>query len=425
MATYRLSVQLIRRSTGRSSTGAAAYRAGQRIRDDRTGEVFDYRRRADVLNVAILMPSDAPTWAHDREQLWNKVEWAENRRDAQVAREIQLSLPHELTLEANRTLLHGFVVGECVARGMIADVTIHAPHRGGDERNVHAHVLLTTRGLLVEAFGPKARAWNEKAQLESWRAAWETAVNHALEIASVNARVSHLSYARLGIDREAEPKQGPIATKMERYGRESHAGRDRRAVRSRNEQREALHSSVHEIDANIECDGLAEREGRSLIGSSTPTDVGFLDRPSSPSISSPERNRWRSWREAVLSEHYALNLDGSNLARFWRIERSSEGLVFSNARGRFVDEGARITADRSNDLVIRGMLDAAEAHQWRELVISGDDDFKRRTMRAALDRGFDIRAQGRDEELLSDIRSAVRTEPTPQFERALEAEWDR
>jgi hypothetical protein len=425
LATYRLSVQLISRSSGRSATGAAAYRAGERIRDVRTGEVFDYRRRGDVLDASILAPTDAPEWVHDREPLWNKVESAEKRRDAQVAREIQLSLPYELSFEANKVLLRDFVASECVALGMIADITMHAPHRGGDERNVHAHILLTTRELLADRFGPKARAWNEKAQLERWRAGWETAVNHALDIAKVRARVSHLSYARRGIDREGEPKQGPIATKMERYGRESHAGRDRRAVRARNERRDSFRRRIREIDADIERDELVGRQGKALRDPSSRIDANFLDDISWPSISSPERSRWRSWREAVLSEHYALNLESSNLARFWRIERSLEGLVFSNARGRFVDEGTRITADRTNDLVIRGMLDAAEAHGWRELVISGDDDFKRRTMLAALDRGFDIRAQGRDEELLRELRASGRSERALQPERDLEAEWDR
>ena len=416
MATYRFSAQLISRSKGRSATAAAAYRAGERIRDDRTGETFDYRRRDDILDATIYAPACAPEWVFDRASLWNVAELAEKRRDAQVAREVQLSLPHELSLDANRELLRLFVAAEFVARGMVADVAIHAPHRGGDERNVHAHVLLSTREIDTGGFGKKQRAWNDRALLEHWRAAWELAVNHALETERIPARVFHKSYARLGIDREAEPKQGPIATTMERRGRESHAGRDRRAVRDRNARRELLRNAERRLDSSISRE--AERRLESYDGNNEGREVGAV-------ISSPERDRWRVWREEVLSDHYAADLRGSNLARFWRIERRENGLVFSNARGQFVDEGSRITAQHGNELEVRGMLEAAKAHGWSELVISGTDDFKRRAMRAGLEQGFSIKAIGRDLELLEEVQVAARDTRREAYRRDREVEFDR
>lgn len=416
MATYRFSAQLISRSRGRSVTAAAAYRAGERIRDERTGETFDYRRRDDILDCAIYAPEEAPNWARARAQLWNAAEFAEKRRDAQVAREIQLSLPHELSLEANRELLRSFVFAQFVARGMVADVSIHAPHAGGDERNVHAHILLSTRSIDAQGFGKKQRGWNERALLEHWRSQWEIELNQALELARIQSRVSHKSYARLGIDREAEPKQGPLATTMERRGRESHAGRDRRAARERNARRELLRAARQRLDSRI----LQEDDARD------PFDESANLRRTAPAISSPERHRWQSWREEVLSEYYETDIRGSNLARFWRIERSDIGLVFSNARGRFVDEGSLITAEHGNELEVRGMLEAAKAHGWSELLIAGSDDFKRRAMRAALERGFQIQAVGRDAELLAEVRSAALDIGLRARDRgSREAEFDR
>jgi ATP-dependent exoDNAse (exonuclease V) alpha subunit len=157
MAIYRLSADIVRRSVGRTVTAAAAYRAGELIVDDRTGLVFDYRRRRGVLDAAILAPENAPAWILDRARLWNAVERAEKRKDAQLAREIELALPHELTPAARRELVHGFVRAVFVAAGMVGDIAIHAPGGAGDARNVHAHVLLTMRAIAGDGFGPKVR----------------------------------------------------------------------------------------------------------------------------------------------------------------------------------------------------------------------------------------------------------------------------
>lgn len=388
VATYRLSAKLISRSEGRSATGAAAYRSGERIVDERTGEVFDYTRRGDVLHRETLAPPHAPAWVRDREQLWNVVEAAEKRKDAQVAREIQVSLPHELPLDRQRELLRAWVSEQLVARGMVADVAIHAAHKGGDERNVHAHVLLTTRTITPEGFAGKERGWNDRALLEEWRASWERHLNRALEREQVAERVDHRSYATRGLDREPEPKQGPVATQMERTGRRSHAGNDRRAARERNAERERLRAEQRRLDQQ-----LREEERRRERAEQQ------------PGIGTPEIPGWQRWREQVLSEAYARDLQGSRLARFWRIERTRAGLAFENARGRFEDQGSAIVAREGNEAEIRGMLDLAGVKGWRELTFTGSDAFKREAMAAALERGFTVRADGRDAELLREAET--------------------
>ena len=251
MAIYRFEAKVIARSQGRSATASAAYRAGESIDDERTGIVFDYTRKRGVLYADILAPPNTPDWMRDRAQLWNAVEKVERRKDAQVARDLLLSLPHELTPEQRRDLVRDFVASEFVAQGMIADIAIHAPDRKGDDRNYHAHILLTMRELVPNGFGNKVREWNATEQLEAWREHWADAVNGYLEKHGHTARVDHRSLADQGIDREPEPKQGPVATEMEREDRPSHAGDDRRAAKARNEARAALMAEWESTTAEI------------------------------------------------------------------------------------------------------------------------------------------------------------------------------
>jgi hypothetical protein len=404
MATYRLSAQVISRANGRSAPAAAAYRAGERIHDERTGETFYYRRN-DVLDRGIMVPHETPAWVRNREGLWNAVESAERRKDAQVAREVQLSLPHELTLQENLALVRSYVREQFVARGMVADLAVHAAHRGGDERNIHAHVLLTTREVTPEGFGRKVRAWNDRALLETWRAEWDRHVNRALELARVDARVDHRSYAERGIDREPEPKQGPVATKMERLGRRSHAGEDRRRARQRNAERALLRGEEQRLAGAVE---LEERQ-REVQRYVARTRLQCRDHEQAHrnavllGIAQADGSRWRQWREQVLTDAYARDMAGSRLARFWKVDRTSNGLAFANARGEFQDHGHIIVTHNGNEIEIRGMLDVAQAKSWRELRVSGRDEFKRHAMTEALRRGFEIRAEGRDARILREV----------------------
>lgn len=218
MAIYRLSADIIRRSEGRTVTAAAAYRAGELIIDQRTGYAFDYRRRHGVIETAILAPTTAPAWVRDRAQLWNAVEAAEQRKDAQLARDIELALPHELTLDARRELVHRFVQAAFVDAGMVADIALHAPDEGGDQRNHHAHILLTLRRIEGDGFGPKDRSWNKPEQLEQWRTLWANLVNAALEGAGQHQRVDHRSLEAQGIERVPQIHLGLAVTEMRRHG---------------------------------------------------------------------------------------------------------------------------------------------------------------------------------------------------------------
>ena len=191
MAIYHLRATMISRSAGRSATAAAAYRSASHIEDHRTGLSFDYRARSGVDHVEILAPADAPGWAQDRAALWNAVEAAETRKNSQVAREIRVALPAELDHGQRVELVRDFCQRQFVDRGMVADIALHAPGREGDDRNHHAHILLTTREIAAEGFTAKNRDWNAVEVLEGWREAWAQDSNLALDLAGHVERIDH------------------------------------------------------------------------------------------------------------------------------------------------------------------------------------------------------------------------------------------
>ena len=191
MAIYHLRASVISRSQGRSATAAIAYRTAERIEDRRTGLTFDYAAKGGVDHTEILAPDHAPDWVRDRSELWNRVEESETRKNSQVAREIRVALPAELTHEARVELVRDFAQQSFVDRGMVADIALHAPGRAGDERNHHAHILLTTREIGPEGFTAKNRDWNKVELLEHWREGWARDSNAALERAGLEDRVDH------------------------------------------------------------------------------------------------------------------------------------------------------------------------------------------------------------------------------------------
>ena len=128
MAIYHLRASMISRSAGRSATGAAAYRAGELIHDARTGLDFDYRARSGVTHVEILAPDHAPEWVHDRSELWNRVEAAETRKNSQLAREIRVALPAELSHAQRVALVRDFCQRSFVDRALSR--TLRSMRRG-------------------------------------------------------------------------------------------------------------------------------------------------------------------------------------------------------------------------------------------------------------------------------------------------------
>jgi ATP-dependent exoDNAse (exonuclease V) alpha subunit len=232
-----LQITPITRGGGHSSVGAAAYRAGERIRDDRTNEVHNHSRRKDVTHSEIMLPGHVSgenmDWARNRASLWNAVENAETRKNARVATEIQVTLPFELPPARRLEIARTFSQEVSDHYRVAVDLAVHDPRPAGDPRNFHAHLLLTTREVSPEGLGAKAGLNmqtserlrlglpNVSQEFTAIRERWATLTNEALKEANIETRVDHRSLVEQGIDREPRPHIPFAAFKIERAGKHS------------------------------------------------------------------------------------------------------------------------------------------------------------------------------------------------------------
>lgn len=230
MAIYHLSMKIISRKNGYSAVASAAYRSGSVIPDDRTGLTHDYTRKRGVDDAVILTPENAPSWCADRSVLWNAVEKAEQRRDSQLAREIELAIPREISRDVARETVLAFVRENFVSQGMIADVAFH--HM--DRTNPHAHIMLTTRAVGETGFSGKVRDWNDRTLAETWRASWADHANRALANAGYLEEIDHRSYERQGLEKAPGLHLGKAACAMEKRGMETERGEQNRLINSLN-----------------------------------------------------------------------------------------------------------------------------------------------------------------------------------------------
>jgi hypothetical protein len=243
VAVYRCEVKRVSRSDGRSAVAAAAYRSASRGTNDRDGVTHDYRRRAKgVVHSELLAPANAPDWAQQRDRLWNEAEAAENRRNSVTAREVIVSLPHELDDRQRADLVRGFAAGLVERYGVAVDMSIHRPDPKGDNRNHHAHLMMTSRRMTAEGLAAKTRELDDRKtgplEIEAIRALWEREQNNALSKADVPERVTRKSLAEQGIDREPQPKIGEAANALMRRGEPSRRGELHKEVADRNAMKE-------------------------------------------------------------------------------------------------------------------------------------------------------------------------------------------
>jgi len=218
MAIYHFSAKIISRANGSSALASAAYRSASRLHDQRLDRHHDFSNKAGVVHSELLLPEGAPGHLADREKLWNAVEAAELRKDAQLSREVEFAIPRELDQTEGIRLAREFVEREFVAQGMIADLNVHWDVGADGEPKPHAHVMLTLRDVDENGFGKKNRDWNRTDLLEKWRERWAEHVNTRLAELDIDARVDHRSLEAQGIDLEPQHKIGPAAARMAEQG---------------------------------------------------------------------------------------------------------------------------------------------------------------------------------------------------------------
>ncbi len=245
MAIYHCSMKTIARSGGRSAVASAAYRAAVKLTNERDGLVHDFTRKQGVEHAEIVLPEDVlADWALDRSALWNAVEYAEKRSDARVAREFEIALPHELNAEQRLSLTRDFARDLANRYGAAVDFAIHQPQGEGDVRNVHAHLLMTTRTVGETGLGEKTLIERENKwllnndqptshmQLRDIRQAWEHHANRHLVRAGLEVRIDHRSHLERGLEIEPTEHMGVHASQMDRRGLEvSRTRLDEKAAR--------------------------------------------------------------------------------------------------------------------------------------------------------------------------------------------------
>ena len=242
IAIFHCTIKLVQRSKGKSVVAAAAYRSGTKMVNEWDGMTHDYTRKGGVVHAEIILPAHAPPEFQDRAILWNSVEQIEKSKDSQLAREVEVALPVELSREQQLSLVRSYVKDNFVDKGMCADFAIHDRDTG----NPHAHILLTVRPLKENGeWGAKCRKvyeldergqriadgrggwknhredttdWNNKEQAEVWRSAWADYTNQALEAAGKLERIDHRSYQRQGVQKIPSVHLGVAAKQMEKRG---------------------------------------------------------------------------------------------------------------------------------------------------------------------------------------------------------------
>ena len=250
---------------------AAAYRSGEKLVNEWDGLTHDYTRKGGIVHVEIMLPSHAPPEFQDRSTLWNSVEQIEKSSDAQLAREIEVALPVELSKAAQLALVRAFVKENFVDTGMCADFAIHDKGTG----NPHAHIMLTIRPIKENGkWGAKCRKvydldsqgqripdgkggwknhredttdWNNRENAEKWRAAWAAYANRVLEAAGRTERIDHRSYERQGVEKIPTIHMGIAASQMERRGIQTEKGNLNRQIAADNKLLKEIKARITRI----------------------------------------------------------------------------------------------------------------------------------------------------------------------------------
>ena len=258
IAIYHCSIKIVSRGKGKSAVAAAAYRSGEKLTNEWDGLTHDYTKKGGVVHSEILLPAHAPPAFSDRSTLWNSVELSEKSNNAQLAREVEIALPVELSREEQTRLVREYCSSQFVSKGMIADFNLHDTGGG----NPHAHILLTMRPLdekgawlpkskkeyVLDENGERIRLpsgryktrkvdlvdWNNRENAEVWRRAWADLTNEFLEQNNRPERIDHRSYERQGIDQIPTVHVGVSATQMEKKGIVTERGELNRNIKAAN-----------------------------------------------------------------------------------------------------------------------------------------------------------------------------------------------
>ena len=244
MAIYHFSAKIISRKTGGSAVAAAAYRSASELHDDRLNRNHDFSNKAGVIHSEVMLPQGAPERLNDRSTLWNETEAREKRHDAQLAREVEFSIPREMNEKQGVSLARDFVQKQMVDRGMIADLNVHWDRANDGSPKPHAHVMLSMRDVGPDGFGNKVVAWNDRALLKDWREAWAAHVNERMAELGLEGRIDHRTLEAQGIELEPQHKIGPAASRRPEQGLEAERIEDHARIARENGDKIVANPSI-------------------------------------------------------------------------------------------------------------------------------------------------------------------------------------
>ena len=275
MAIYHCSTKTVNRSSGRTAVASSAYRAGEKLEDERTGLTHDFTRKDGVAHSEILSNLDIEI---DRGELWNLAEKTENRKDARTAREWVIALPDELDADQRKDLAKEFATALVDRYGVIADLAIHEPSKGGNDKNHHAHIMLTTRKAEldpdnklilttkadIELSNTKRKSLDmstTQEEIKAIRTKWADLANHALEKAGHSEKIDHRSYADQNNGLQATIHEGTKVTQLRRQGIDTEISRFNDSIKQQNfkylnqeilSKESTLKSGLNRVDQGFE-----------------------------------------------------------------------------------------------------------------------------------------------------------------------------
>lgn len=264
MAIYHCSTKTVNRSSGRTAVASAAYRAGEKLEDKRTGLTHDFTRKDGVAHSEIISNLDIEI---DRNELWNLAEKTENRKDARTAREWVIALPDELDADQRKDLAKDFARSLVDRYDVIADLAIHEPSKGGNDKNHHAHIMLTTRKAELDADNKLTLTTKTDIELSNAkrksldmgttqedikqiRETWADLANTALERAGYREKIDHRSYADQGNGLQATIHEGTKVTQLRRQGINTEISRFNDNVKQQNTQQ--LHQEKQQKESVLQ-----------------------------------------------------------------------------------------------------------------------------------------------------------------------------
>ena len=223
MSLYHLHCDIIGRSGGKSAVGSYLYQAREKGKNEELGKTQNYTRNKDKpLFTGFIAPKNSAFQPKNHKEIlnfWNEVQKKENRKNSQFARDFDIALQDELSLEQNTECIYKWIQENYTSRGLCSSVAIHPPHtdhKGESNKNLHAHIMVALRKVDQDGWTDKDREGNDREFMRKCRKSWADIVNEKFRELGINQHIDERTLEEQGIDREPQTHKGVVKTAIER-----------------------------------------------------------------------------------------------------------------------------------------------------------------------------------------------------------------